>query len=144
MMLIYSKEKWRLKPEISLNLWHLQSTFLIGSCFILSNVSFLFLWTLWRNQDYFPDKMYAMENRTYEVFGRTRNLNWCLHLVMFFWHIIGVMDLFSKHVHLCVVNIGSCVSFILTKNLRKLHVLLMSVSMVTKVRYGVFHSLPQP
>lgn len=27
-------QKWHLKPEIPLNLWHLQSTFVIGSCFI--------------------------------------------------------------------------------------------------------------
>lgn len=37
---IYSTEKWHLKPEIPLNLWHLQSTFVIGSCFIPTNVFF--------------------------------------------------------------------------------------------------------
>lgn len=42
-MVIYSEEKGHLKPEIPLNLWHLRSTFLIGSHFIPSNVSFLFL-----------------------------------------------------------------------------------------------------
>ena len=47
-----------------LNLWHLRSTFLIGSRFIPPNVSFLFLWALWRNRDYFADKMCVEENRS--------------------------------------------------------------------------------
>lgn len=74
-------EKWRLKPEIPLNLWHLRSTFLINSCLIPSHVSFLFLWSLWRNRDYSADKMCEIEN------GRASMRNWHIHIIMYFWHI---------------------------------------------------------
>ncbi len=75
-MVIYSREKWHLNPEIPLNLWHLQSTFLIGSCFIPSNVSFLFLWTLWHNRDYFADKMCVKEEGSEKMLRTTSARNW--------------------------------------------------------------------
>lgn len=97
-MVIYSKVS-----QIPLNLWRLRSTFLIDSCLIPSHVSFLFLWSLWRNRDYFADKLCVKENRSGKVFCTTSMHRWHIQLKMYFWHIDA-----RKHVHLCVGSMCSC------------------------------------
>lgn len=106
--------------------------------FISSNVSFLFVNSVIQLRLFCLCVLKAKESE--KVLTSVRDWHVCLCISHTSMHI----SLFCKHVHLCVVNTCLCVFHVCQNKIcQELHIPIRG-SMVTRVSYGVFHSLPPP